>query len=108
MMKPGGKLTEAIGFGIFALAAGNIMVYTVQCFKATYERPPLSVWQKGAGEKPTPGSESPGGKGNEKGKGGGGEGLAEELLVDPTGPNPLLNPLAPLQWPGKIKELFGG
>jgi len=99
-MKPGGKLTEAIGFGVWLLAAGNIMVYTVQCFKATYSAPPLSIWQKGAGQKPGQGSGSPNGRvtpEKEKGKNEGGEGLGEALL-SPTGPNPLLNPLAPLQW----------
>lgn len=69
-MKPGGKLTEALGLAVFALAAGNIMVYTVQSFKATYTRPPLSTWQKGAGQKPGENSTSPNGenKAEEKAK----------------------------------------
>jgi hypothetical protein len=79
MMKPGGKVTEAIGFTVFALAAGNIMVYTVQVFKATYTRPPLSLWQKGAGTKPgTKGSPVPE---KEKGKSEG-PGLGGEILKD--------------------------
>jgi hypothetical protein len=68
MMKPGGKLTEIVGAGIWLLAAGNIMVYTVQCFKATYESPPLTVWQGtagGAGKKTTT---KPGTKPNAKPK----------------------------------------
>jgi hypothetical protein len=58
-MKAGGKLTEILGAGIFALATGNIAVYTVRCFKETYSRPPLRVWQEGAGEKPNEKNQTP-------------------------------------------------
>ena len=74
-MKPGGKVTEAIGFGVFVLAAGNIMVYTVQSFKATYTRPPLSMWQKGAGEKGSPSKPE-----KKKEKGSEGPGLGGDIL----------------------------
>lgn len=83
-MKPGGKLTEALGLAVFALAAGNIMVYTVQSFKATYTRPPLSTWQKGAGEQPGKNSTSPNGESKaeekKKQKKEGGGGIPEALL----------------------------
>lgn len=47
MMKPGGKLAEIAALGVWSLAAGNIIVYTVKTFKATFNPPPLSVWQGG-------------------------------------------------------------
>jgi hypothetical protein len=65
-MKPGGKVSEAIGLGVFALAAGNIAIFTVQSFKATYKRPPLSLWQTGAGEKPGKNSGTPNGEKKKK------------------------------------------
>jgi hypothetical protein len=77
-MKPGGQLKDIAGGIVFVLAAGNVFVYTVKTFKTTYTRPPLGVWQKGAGETPSKGSgqAEPDGKGNN----GDGGGLGKSLL----------------------------
>jgi hypothetical protein len=104
MNGPSGPIREIGTAMLWTAAAGNVLVYTVKVFKASYTRPPLGTWQKGAGETPTKGSE----KGpEEKGSKGGGESLGE-TLVNPLGPNPLVDPLAPFKATKKLLEgLFG-
>lgn len=94
-MKPGGQFKEIVGGLVFVLAAGNVFVYTVKTFKTTYTRPPLSTWQKGAGEKPSKGSSEPEGK-KKKGESDGGALLkAWEALPIPGIKGGFLGPVLP-------------
>jgi len=78
MQAPGGPIKEAGLIILFTLSAGNLFVYTAKAFQATYTRPPLATWQRGAGEKPS----GPQGEG-----GGGGEGFPGESLLKSLGEN---------------------
>jgi hypothetical protein len=72
-MKPGGLLRDLVGAAVFAAAAGNIFVYTVKAYRATYHSPPLKAWQTGGG---LLSGEGPGTEGKKKG----GQSLPEKLL----------------------------
>lgn len=73
-MRPTGILGEVVTGLLFLAAGGNVFVYTVKSYRATFNSPPLKAWQTGGGL-----LSGPQGEGESKGKGKG-ESLPEELL----------------------------